>query len=262
MKISIERITNKGNSSLLLQLAERVSGGELTSVSDPPPPAISSHLDVPSEYPSHMRANPHENAENGEGRSPLSQNTPPPVSSSHLDVPSEYPSHMRANPHENAENGEGRSPLSQNTPISEPPVTTFQMTSNRDFFRMNSRVSHNEMKSKLCNEKGMECWDVNMFTRLRELLVGDECLQFVKELSLSGLHVLERVCIGSRCFTNAVGGRLDMSDCEALKSVEIGEGSFVNWSCFVMKKCECVEEVRIGDGCFVCSEHVVFEGEG
>ena len=140
-------------------------------------------------------------------------------------------------------------------------MTSFQMSSNRDFFKMNSRVTQIEMKSGLCNEEQMEHWDLAAFCRLRELIVGDGCLQFVKELTLKEMNLLERVCVGKRCFTNTSEGHFDVLNCSALKSIAIGDGSCAQWSCFSVKQCENVEEVCIGDGCFLFGDTVVFEGE-
>ena len=92
-------------------------------------------------------------------------------------------------------------------------MTSFQMSSNRDFFKMNSRVTQIEMKSGLCNEEQMEHWDLAAFCRLRELIVGDGCLQFVKELTLKEMNLLERVCVGKRCFTNTSEGHFDVLSC-------------------------------------------------
>lgn len=140
-------------------------------------------------------------------------------------------------------------------------MTSFQMNSNRDFFKMNSRVTHIEMKPGLCNEEQMEHWDLATFCRLRELIVGDGCLQFAKELTLKEMNLLERVCVGKRCFTNTSEGHFDVLNCSALKSIAIGDGSCAQWSCFSVKQCENVEEVCIGDGCFLFGDTVVFEGE-
>ena len=111
----------------------------------------------------------------------------------------------------------------------------------------------------VCNDPDIEEWSLNdCSSRLRELVLGDDCLQYVSELKLVGFGSLERVEIGMRCFCESDGGLFEVSDCNKLKSVRMGNGCCVHWGEFVMKDCG-VEEVSIGDGCFVKCENTVFE---
>ena len=144
-------------------------------------------------------------------------------------------------------------------PTVKPQRVVLQIECNRDFYKMKKNVTVIEMGSGLCSDSQIQRWNLCIFSSLMELVVGDDCLQFVKELILVGFACLEKVVFGMRCFTNA-SGCLEISDCGALRSVEIGGGSCVNWGGFVMKDCG-VEEVSIGDGCFVNCENVVFESE-
>ena len=137
--------------------------------------------------------------------------------------------------------------------------TVLEIKTMRDFFKMNSRATVIEMKSGLCNDSAIKEWNLSVFSRLVELVVGDDCIQFVKGLKLVGFVSLERVAIGMRCMRESEGC-FEMSDCEKLKSVVMGGGCCVKWSSFVMRNCG-VEEVSIGDGCFVNCENTVFESE-
>ena len=113
----------------------------------------------------------------------------------------------------------------------------------------------------VCNDPDIEEWSLNdCSSRLRELVLGDDCLQYVSELKLVGFASLERVEMGMRCFCESEGGLFEVSGCKRLRSVRVGDGSCVDWSGFVMKNCG-VEEVSIGDGCFVNCENTVFESE-
>ena len=129
----------------------------------------------------------------------------------------------------------------------------------KDFFKVNSRVTAIEMKPGLCNDSQIQEWNLSAYSKLVELVVGDDCIQFVKGLKLVGFVSLERVAIGMRCMCESEGC-FEVSDCEKLKSVVIGGGCCVNWSSFVMKNCGVIE-VSIGDGCFVSCEKTVFESE-
>ena len=116
-----------------------------------------------------------------------------------------------------------------------------------------------EVKSGACNEPSVVKWRLDVCTGLKELVVGDDCLQYVKELVLSGFARLESVEIGMRCFLSSFDGEMEVSGCDALKRVVVGEGCCVNWSSFVMRNCDSLQEVSIGDGCFVRCENTVFE---
>ena len=136
--------------------------------------------------------------------------------------------------------------------------TVLEISTVKDFFKVNSRVTAIEMKPGLCNDSQIQEWNLSAYSKLVELVVGDDCLQFLRELKLSGLKCLERVDIGMGCMCKSEGGVLEASGCERLRSVKMGDGCCVKWSSFVMKNCG-VEEVSIGDGCFVSCENTVFE---
>ena len=137
--------------------------------------------------------------------------------------------------------------------------TVLEINTMKDFFKMNSRVTVIEMKPGLCNDSQIEEWNLSAYSKLVELVVGDDCLQFVKGLKLVGFARLERVAIGMRCMCES-DGCFEVSDCEKLRSVVMGGDCCVKWSSFVMRNCG-VEEVSIGDGCFVNCEKTVFESE-
>ena len=192
----MERIQNKGNSSLLLQLAERV-----------------------------------ENA--AEMRNPQPFRSQP-VTQPSLNV---VEMNMMTDVH----------------------GTVLEIKTMKDFFKMSGRVTVIKMASGLCNDIAIQEWNLSVFSKLVELVVGDNCLQFVKGLKLVGFVSLERVAIGMKCMCESEGC-FEVSDCGALRSVVIGCGCCVKWSSFVMRNCG-VEEVSIGDGCFVNCEKTVFESE-
>ncbi len=96
-----------------------------------------------------------------------------------------------------------------------------------DFVLLDEDVEVIEVKNGMCNNEAFDEWSMNEYVRLKELIVGDECFQFVKDLKIVGLNALERVEIGKQCFCKASGGMFEVRDCEKLKSVKIGDGSFV-----------------------------------
>ena len=135
--------------------------------------------------------------------------------------------------------------------------TVLEIKTMKDFFKMSGRVTVIKMASGLCNDSAIQEWNLSVFSKLVELVVDDNCLQFVKGLKLVGFVSLERVAIGMKCMCESEGC-FEASDCGALRSVVIGGGCCVKWSSFVLRDCG-VEEVSIGDGCFVSCEKSVFE---
>ena len=125
-------------------------------------------------------------------------------------------------------------------------------------FYTDSTTDRIVVKSGVSNHPDIREWDLSECERLVELVVGDNCLQYLSEWKLSGLKCLEKVEIGASCCGRACGGCFEVSGCEKLRSVVIGGGCCVKWSSFVLRDCG-VEEVSIGDGCFVSCEKSVFE---
>ena len=115
---------------------------------------------------------------------------------------------------------------------------------NKDFVLLGEDVEGIEVKNGMCNNEAFDEWSMEEYVKLRELIVGDECFQFVKDLKIVGLSALEKVEIGKQCFCKASGGVFEMRDCEKLKSVKIGEGSFVGVVSVVFES-ECFDEVMM-----------------
>ena len=202
MRDSVERITNKGNSSLLLQLAEKVGSVVVAPTT-------------------------------------LSENV---VAMTRINTPEE------------------KAPA-RVAPQREVTGLTQRIDKDDDFYIKNQSTEVILMKANVCNDPDINRWNLSMFPSLRVVVVGDNCLQQLKGLVIDGFKCLEKVEIGVNCCRREMNCRFEVSGCEKLKRVAIGDGSFVNWNEFVMKDCESVEEVSIGDGCFVNCKSTVFESE-
>ena len=118
------------------------------------------------------------------------------------------------------------------------------MKNDDDFVLLDESVELIEVKKGVCNDEVFDEWSMEEYVRLRELIVGDECFQFVKDLRIVGLNALEKVEIGKQCFYKASGGVFEMRDCEKVKSVKIWDGSFVGVVSVVFES-ECFDEVVI-----------------
>ena len=150
--------------------------------------------------------------------------------------------------------GEGRSVTVDNpSEVNVDPATVIEPVNiagrvivkcNKDFLSLDEDVEVIEVKNGMCNNEAFEEWEMSEYVRLKELIVGDECFQFVKDLRIVGLNALEKVEIGRQCFCKASGGVFEMRNCEKVKSVKIGDGSFVSVVNVVFES-ECIDEVVI-----------------
>ena len=128
-----------------------------------------------------------------------------------------------------------------------------------DFLLLGENVEVIEVKNGVCNDEDFEEWEMNEYVRLRELIVGDECFQFVKDLKIVGLNALEKVEIGEKCFCLGSECVFEVRECEKLESVKIGDGSFVDVVSVVFEgelkwngmrsRFESVEVDCVGEGC-------------
>ena len=113
-----------------------------------------------------------------------------------------------------------------------------------DFVLLDENVEGIEVKNGVCNNEAFDEWSMEEYVRLRELIVGDECFQFVRDVRIVGLNALEKVEIGKQCFCEASGGVFEMRNCERMRSVKIGDGSFVSVMSVVFES-ECFDEVMM-----------------
>ena len=138
---------------------------------------------------------------------------------------------------------------------------TLIVKNDEDLGGMDVAIEVIRVMNGVCNDPDVEGWNLNdCASRLRELVLGNDCLQYVKKMKLVGFGNLEKVEFGMKCLCKSDGGEFEVSGCKKLTSVRMVDGCWEDWSSFTLKNCGVVE-VSIGDGCFVNCESVVFEGE-
>ena len=110
------------------------------------------------------------------------------------------------------------------------------------------------VKNNTCNESNVQPLDMSQFLNLRELIVGDESLMYVKELRLIGLSELESVVIGMNSFTQHKNGygndpnrHFYLKDCPKLKSLKVGRYSFSDYSVIEIENVNALEVIEMGD---------------
>ena len=140
------------------------------------------------------------------------------------------------------------------TVIGEAVVKKVSIGSMNELRRIESNVTVIEVKSNCCNEGELDMLDLRRYANLKELIVGDECFENVKEVKLIGLHKLERVVIGKKSFTKKKGIRnydpnchFYLKDCERVRELKIGSHSFEDYSVCEIENVPSMELKSTGD---------------
>ena len=108
--------------------------------------------------------------------------------------------------------------------------------------------------SGCCNDSGLRVLDFSRFRNLREVRVGDECFNDVKEVKLIGLKQLERVVIGKQCFYEynnwdyqGPDGHFYLKNCERVRELKIGCWSFNLYSVCEIENVPSLEVIEMGE---------------
>lgn len=94
--------------------------------------------------------------------------------------------------------------------------------------------------------------DLGRFARLRVFEVGDNCFSYVETVKLVGLPQLERVRIGTSCFSRSKNnygnpiGSFCLIDCPRVRELSIGLESFVGYALCEIANDPCLEVVKVG----------------
>ena len=104
------------------------------------------------------------------------------------------------------------------------------------------------------------------FVHLRVLYVGSNCCEGVEEVAIVGLRHLNEITIGENAFTKKgykpedgkdAGRRFCLKDCEQLSRLQIGAGSFMDYSVCEIENLPKLLQLQIGKpksagnrGCF------------
>lgn len=119
---------------------------------------------------------------------------------------------------------------------------------------MSNSVCEIVIATKSCNEEDWRVLDLSAFTSLRVFEVGNHCFKGVCVFELIGLNQLERVLIGKHCFLAYAGynkSPLDrhfcMKNCEKLRELTIGCGSFCDYSVCDIENDNSLEVIEMGE---------------
>ena len=128
--------------------------------------------------------------------------------------------------------------------------------------------------NNVCNSMEYKELDLSSFSNLKVLEVGDYSFAFVDEVKLIGLRQLERVVIGKRSFMNedyynsnnvtldrkrqvslmdwyngtlGANRHFSLKNCERLREMKIGSGSFCFYYVFEIEDVDRLEVIEMGE---------------
>ena len=128
-----------------------------------------------------------------------------------------------------------------------------------DLINANCYVGVIVIASNCCNDSELNMLDLSRFVNLRELNVGDECFEYVKEVKLIALGQLESVVIGKMCFANNddydddsdddddLSRRFYLKNCERVRELKIGCYSFSDYSVCEIENVPSLEVIEMGE---------------
>ena len=124
-----------------------------------------------------------------------------------------------------------------------PLLTRVEMTDKNPV--LHNRVEELIVKDKSCNGKEWKSFDLSLLSKLRKLIVGDECFNKVEKVKLNGLNELESVVVGKESFTfeSDTTTSFEMKDCEKVKELIIGEESFHIFGTFSLENTPSLERI-------------------
>ena len=95
---------------------------------------------------------------------------------------------------------------------------------------------------------------ISGYSKLKQIVIGNDCFGKVRLFELDGLNELESVVIGQRSFRIGGGERKDgvcrIVNCPMLNSIEIGSQSFEDYHSFELNNLPSLQSIDIGDTCF------------
>ena len=109
----------------------------------------------------------------------------------------------------------------------------------------------NNLKEVVIGEKAFSFFkgfEVNSVAKLSSILIDNNCFGNVENVAFSGMPSLVNVTIGENSFIGK-NGSFVLNDCDRLKTLRIGTGSFMNFTGFRIGSTSLVN-LSIGSNCF------------
>ena len=124
-----------------------------------------------------------------------------------------------------------------------------------DWKALEANVESVTVISNSCNDSKVKSLDFSKLRQLINLMINDQCFQFVEKVVFSGMQRLSRITIGVSCFAkNSYQGELNknrsltIKNCPDLKELNISRYSFSDYYSFTLTNVPQLQTLLIGDG--------------
>ena len=111
------------------------------------------------------------------------------------------------------------------------------------------------------NDPGITEWSRSAYQSITQILIGNECLQFLTHLELKQYPSLEILTIGKNCCTKEKGELL-IVECPSLRTILIGSKSCPSWVTLRLENCNNLQSVETGEDCFRDCGSLILKGKG
>lgn len=110
------------------------------------------------------------------------------------------------------------------------------------------------------NDPGITEWSRSAYQSITQILIGNECLQFLTRLELKQYPCLEILTIGKNCCMKEKGELL-IVECPSLRSILIGSKSCHSWVTLRLENCGNLQSIETGEDCFHDCGSLVLSGK-
>ena len=111
------------------------------------------------------------------------------------------------------------------------------------------------------NDPGITEWGRSAYQSITQILIGNDCLQFLTRLELKQYPCLEILTIGKNCCTKEKGELL-IVECPSLRSILIGSKSCPLWVTLRLENCGDLQSIETGEDCFHDCGSLILSGKG
>ena len=110
------------------------------------------------------------------------------------------------------------------------------------------------------NDPGITEWSRSAYQSITQILIGNDCLQFLTHLELKQYPSLEILTIGKNCCTKEKGELL-IVECPSLRTILIGSKSCPSWVTLRLENCNNLQSIETGEDCFHDCGSLVLSGK-
>lgn len=110
------------------------------------------------------------------------------------------------------------------------------------------------------NDPGITEWSRSAYQSITQILIGNDCLQFLTHLELKQYPSLEILTIGKNCCMKEKGELL-IVECPSLRTILIGSKSCPSWVTLRLQNCNNLQSIETGEDCFHDCGSLVLSGK-